>query len=167
MANEHKGSTAVLKKKAVSVAEKNLGVTKKLSLLPDVETKVQMRERKKFTLEYPVNASPEFLYSYISTASGLATWFADDVNVDGDIYTFIWEGSEERAKLLSKRMNKYVKFQWIDRGENEFFSFEIDQDELTGDVALVITDFEYPDEIKGTTMIYDVSIDKLRGTIGG
>jgi uncharacterized protein YndB with AHSA1/START domain len=167
MANEHKGGTAVLKKKPAKAAEKNLGSTKKLSLLPTVETKVQMAERKKFTLEYHINASPEFLYTYISTASGLAIWFADDVNIDGDVFTFIWEGSEERAKLVSKRMNKYVKFQWIDRGENEFFSFELDQDELTGDVALVVTDFEYEDEIKGTTMIYDVSIDKLKQTIGG
>ena len=126
-----------------------------------------MAERKRFTLEYPINSSPEFLYTYISTASGLAAWFADDVTIDGDIFTFIWEGSEERAKLVNKRNNKYVKFQWLDRGPDEYFTFEIDQDDLTGDVALVINDFEYPDEIKGTTMIYDVSVDKLKQTIGG
>ena len=51
--------------------------------------------------------------------------------------------------------------------ENEYFLFEIEQDELTGDVALIVTDFEYDSEIKGTTMIYDVSMDKLRQTIGG
>jgi uncharacterized protein YndB with AHSA1/START domain len=126
-----------------------------------------MSERRKFILEYPINSSPEFLYSYISTASGLATWFSDDVRLDGDAYTFIWEGSEEQAKLVSKRMNKYVKFQWADKPEGEYFMFEIDQDELTGDVALIITDFENPDEIKGATMIYDVSVDRLRSTIGG
>jgi uncharacterized protein YndB with AHSA1/START domain len=126
-----------------------------------------MAERKKFILEYTLNSSPEFLYTYLSTPSGLTTWFADDVNIDGDIFTFIWEGSEEKAKLVSKRTNKYVKFQWLEKPENEYFSFEIDQDDLTGDEALIITDFEYEDEIKGTTMIYDVSVEKLRGTIGG
>lgn len=126
-----------------------------------------MAERKKYILEYPINSSPEFLYTYISTASGLTAWFADNVMVDGDIFTFVWEGSEERAKLVNKRMNKYVKFQWLERPENEYFTFEIDQDELTGDVALIITDFEYADEIKGATMIYDVSVERLRGTIGG
>jgi hypothetical protein len=126
-----------------------------------------MAERKKFVLEYPINASPEFLYAYISTPSGLATWFADDVNMNGDIYTFMWEGSEEKAKLISKRINKYVKFQWMGRPENEYFSFEIDQDELTGDVVLIITDYEYESDLKGANMIYDVSVERLRGTIGG
>lgn len=126
-----------------------------------------MAERVKYTLEYIFNSSPEFLYSYISTASGLAIWFADDVQINGDVYTFIWEGSEEKAKLLSKRINKYVKFQWLDRDSSEYFAFEIDRDDLTGDVALVITDFENSDELHEAQMIYDVSIDRLRQTIGG
>ena len=123
--------------------------------------------RKKFILEYHINASPEFLYTYISTAPGLADWFADDVKVNGESYTFTWEGSEEKAKLLSKRANKYVKFHWEERPANEFFQFEIEQDELTGDVALIITDFEEASEIRSTTMIYNVCVDKLKETIGG
>lgn len=124
--------------------------------------------RVKFSIEYVLHSSPAFLFSYISSASGLATWFADDVKIDGDIFTFSWEGSEEKAKLLSKRTNKMVKFQWIGRGDaHEFFSFEIDQDELTGDVALIITDFENEGEIHEAQMIYDVSIDRLKQTIGG
>ncbi len=142
----------------------------KLPLLPaelSIEEDNIMPERKKFQLEYQINASPEFLNTYISSPSGLSEWFADDVNVNGDIYTFMWEGSEEKAKLLSKRTNKFVKFQWLGRPENEYFLFEIEQDELTGDVALIVTDFEYDTELRGTTMIYDVRIDKLRQTIGG
>jgi uncharacterized protein YndB with AHSA1/START domain len=123
--------------------------------------------RQKFVLEYHINASPEFLYTYISTAPGLADWFADDVKVSGENYTFVWEGSEEKAKLLSKRANKYVKFHWEERPANEFFQFEIEQDELTGDVALVITDFEKSEDLKSTTMIYNVCVDKLKQTIGG
>lgn len=141
----------------------------KLPLLPP-DTAVaekQMSERKKFQLEYQINSSPEFLYTYISTPSGLAEWFADDVRVDGDNYTFLWEGSEEKAKMLGKRANKFAKFQWAGKPENEYFLFEIEKDELTGDVALIVTDFEAPDEIKGATMIYNVSIDRLREIIGG
>ena len=142
----------------------------KMTLLPPnltTEEDNKMAERIKFQLEYQINSSPEFLFTYISSPSGLAEWFADNVNVNGDYYTFMWEGSEEKAKLLSKRTNKFVKFQWVDRPDGEYFLFEIEQDELTGDVAMIVTDFEYPSEIKGTSMIYDVSIDKLRQTIGG
>ena len=126
-----------------------------------------MAERKKYQIEYQINSSPEFLFTYISTPSGLAEWFADDVKVDGDNYTFLWEGSEEKAKLLSKRTGKFAKFQWVDKPENEYFLFEIEKDELTGDVALIITDFEDADEIKGASMIYNVSVDRLREIIGG
>jgi len=59
-----------------------------------------------------------------------------------------------------------VLMERMDR-EGEYFSFEIDQDDLTGDVALVVTDFEFEKEMHEAKMIYDVSIDRLRQTIGG
>ncbi len=123
--------------------------------------------RTKFSMEFMIKSSPEFLYTYISSPSGLSEWFADDVRLNGDIFTFEWEGSEEKAKLLSKRMNKFVKFQWLNKGPEEYFSFEIDQDDLTGDVALIITDFEEEASINESQMIYNVSVEKLRQTIGG
>ncbi len=123
--------------------------------------------RTKFTVEYMIKSSPEFLYTYISSPAGLSEWFADDVRLNGDIFTFEWEGSEEKAKLLSKRMNKFVKFQWVNKGAEEYFSFEIDQDDLTGDVALIITDFEDESSVREAELIYNVSVDRLRQTIGG
>jgi len=141
----------------------------KIPLLPPdtIFAEKQMSDRKKFQIEYQINSSPEFLYTYINTPSGLAAWFADDVSVDGDIYTFMWEGSEEKARILGKRASKFAKFQWLEKPENEYFLFEIEKDELTGDVALIVTDFEEADEIKGATMIYNVGIDRLREIIGG
>ena len=123
--------------------------------------------REKFTMEFMIKSSPEFLYTYISAPSNLSEWFADDVRINGDIFTFEWEGSEEKARLLGKRMNKFVKFQWLDKSPEEYFSFEIDQDDLTGDVALIVTDFEEEGDISEAQMIYNVSVDKLRQTIGG
>ncbi len=137
--------------------------------MPDFLIKYKMdvtTERKKFAFEYIINASPEFLYTYISTASGLAGWFADDVKINGDVYTFMWEGSEEKARLVNKRMNKFVKFQWLGR-ENEYMTIEVNMDDLTGDVALVITDFENENELHEARMIYDVSLDRLKQMIGG
>ncbi len=126
-----------------------------------------MTQRTKYIAEYLINSSPEFLFSYISTPSGLAIWFADDVTLNGDIYTFKWEGSEERAKFLSKRYGKSVRFQWIDRPDPEVFTFEIVVDELTNDVALVISDYENEDDVDGSRAIYDVCVERLRHTIGG
>jgi uncharacterized protein YndB with AHSA1/START domain len=126
-----------------------------------------MSHRKKYQVEHQLRANPDLIFNYISTPSGLATWFADDVNVEGEIFTFIWNGSDEKARLVRKKQGKMVKFQWLGREDDEFLLIEIQQDELTRDVALIITDFEDEDEINRAKMVWDVSVDKLRKTIGG
>ena len=63
-----------------------------------------MEDKEKFEMEFVIQASPSLIYQYISTPSGLSEWFADNVNSRGELFTFIWDGSEEQAKLLSKRV---------------------------------------------------------------
>ena len=62
-----------------------------------------MDEKTKFEIEFPIHASPQLLFQYISTPSGLSEWFADNVNSRGELFTFIWDGSEESAKMLTKK----------------------------------------------------------------
>lgn len=123
--------------------------------------------RVKYTLEFTTRAKPELIYNYISTASGLATWFADDVNVNGKMYSFIWDGAEEKAEQISKKINKMTKYKWLERDEDEFVMFEIVRDELTNDVALMVTDFEEEEDIDDAKAVWEVSIDQLKMTIGG
>ena len=71
--------------------------------------------KTKFTYEYEFNASKKMLYPYFSTASGLSQWFADDVNIDEDHnFSFIWEGEDHKAKMVSHRTNSFVKFEFIE-----------------------------------------------------
>ncbi len=58
-----------------------------------------MSDKVKFEMEFPINSSPHMLYQYFSQASSLDEWFADNVHSRGEIYTFIWGDSEEKAKL--------------------------------------------------------------------
>ena len=73
-----------------------------------------MSDKIKLELEFPIQASPQLLFQYISTPSGLSEWFADNVNLRGEIFTFIWDDSEEQAKLLGKKNAERVKFKWLD-----------------------------------------------------
>ena len=100
-----------------------------------------MTTKTKFELEFPIHASTYMLFQYISTASGLAEWFADNVNSGGDVFVFIWDDAEERAKLLSKKNEERVKFQWLE-DENEvcYFEMRLQVDEITKDVSLIVTD---------------------------
>ena len=69
-----------------------------------------MSDRVKFEMEFPIKASQKLLFQYLSTPSGLSEWFADNVNSRGEIFIFIWDGSEEKAKLLQKLMVKKLNF---------------------------------------------------------
>ena len=68
-----------------------------------------MSELIKFQLEYPIHSSINILYKRLFTPSGLSEWFADDVNCNRDIYTFIWNETEQDAKLVSVSKNYFVK----------------------------------------------------------
>lgn len=123
----------------------------------------------KFEMEFPIHASPHMLYQYFGTASGLSEWFADNVNSRGEIYTFIWDGSEEKAKVLLERPEERIKFRWMEdeaEGNKYFFEFRLEIDDITNDVALVITDFSEEDELEESKMLWQSQIDELKHIIG-
>jgi uncharacterized protein YndB with AHSA1/START domain len=125
-----------------------------------------MCEKKKFNIEYEIKSSPRILYGFLNEPNGLTQWFADDVSVRDQVYTFTWDGEEQRAKLLSIKENKLVRFRWIDDDPQYFFEMEIIQDELTNDVALSITDFATEDTISERKLIWDNQIEYLVSTLG-
>ena len=122
--------------------------------------------KNKFELEYSINSSPKILFTRLSTPGGLSEWFADDINIQGNIYTFIWEGTEQQAELLNKKDNQLVRFKWLDEDEDSYFEFKIRKDELTGEVALVITDFSEDDEKEDTIELWDTQIAELKHALG-
>lgn len=125
-----------------------------------------MSEKKKFNLEYEIKSSPRILYSFLSEANGLTQWFADKVVYREQVYTFTWDDEEQKAKLIASKENKFVRFRWLDDEPQYYFEMEISQDELTNDVALIITDFAAEDTIAERKLIWDNQIDYLFSVIG-
>jgi uncharacterized protein YndB with AHSA1/START domain len=126
-----------------------------------------MSEKKKFNLEYEVKSSPRILYNFLSEANGLTQWFADKVTFKDQIFTFTWDDEEQKAKLVSIKENKFVRFRWLDDDPQCYFEMEILQDELTNDVALNITDFATEDTLAERKQIWDNQIDYLMEVLGG
>jgi uncharacterized protein YndB with AHSA1/START domain len=122
--------------------------------------------KKKIILEYNLNSSPKVLYSRLSTPGGLAEWFADDVNLKGNIFFFIWDGVEQRAEVVKKKENQYIQFKWLDDTEESTFEFRINVDELTGDVALVIHDTVDEADEDGVVGLWDSQIAELKHVLG-
>ncbi|MGY0392695.1 START-like domain-containing protein [Bizionia sp. KMM 8389] len=126
-----------------------------------------MSEKIKFEMEFPIQASPQLLYQYISTPSGLSEWFAENVNSRGELFKFIWDGSEEQASLVSKKSGERIKFRWdADEGEPYFFEMRIQVDEITKDVSVMIVDFAEEDEIDEAKMLWENQISDLKQVLG-
>lgn len=128
-----------------------------------------MDVKSRYELEFPINSSPQLLYQYISTPSGLSEWFADNVNSRGEFFTFIWDGSEENARLSSKKSGEKIKFRWIDDNNKDtdyFFELRILEDEITKDVSLMVIDFAVEDEIDEAKLLWENQISDLKHVIG-
>ena len=105
-------------------------------------------DKVKFTIEFPINSSKGVLYNCMSTPSGLSEWFCDDVNIKKDMHTFIWDGAEEE-------------------GENTFFELRIKVDDMTGDRAIIVTDFAEEDEIEDSKELWMAQLENLKRVLGG
>ncbi|MCR8559007.1 hypothetical protein KXD93_15225 [Mucilaginibacter sp. BJC16-A38] len=125
-----------------------------------------MSEKKKFNIEYEIKSSPRILYSFLNEPNGLTQWFADDVSVRDQVYTFTWDDEQQTAKLIAVKENKLVRFRWVDDDPSYYFEMEIIQDELTSDVALSITDFATDDTLAERKLIWDNQIKYLISTLG-
>ncbi len=127
-----------------------------------------MSEKVKFEMEFPMHSSPAFLFQYLSTPDGLSEWFADNVNSRSDIYTFIWDDSEEQAQRISHKTNERIKYKWLNDEDEEgiFFEFFIQVDDLTKDVSLIVIDFADANEVDESKMFWENQISELKLTIG-
>ena len=127
-----------------------------------------MSEKIMFTTEIPIKTSIGILYDMMTTPSGLSDWFCDDVNIDGDVYSFFWEGETESAELLRKSKNEFVRFKWVEDEEDDtYFELRIKIDAITKDAALVITDFaDTEEEVEENTLLWESQISDLKRVIG-
>lgn len=126
-----------------------------------------MSDKVKYELEFPIHASPNMLYQYISSASNLSEWFADNVNSRGELFTFIWDDSEEQAKLITKKSSERIKFKWLDsEDDSSFFELRIQVDSITKDVSIIVTDFSDDDEVEESKMLWENQISSLKQVLG-
>ena len=120
-----------------------------------------MAEKQIFEMEFIIRTSPRILFTRLSTADGLAQWFADDVNINGNIFTFVWEGTGQDAKKIKERAGKSIRFHWVDDDDDCYFEFRLEVDELTSEVALMVTDFAEEDELEESKDLWGSQINSL------
>jgi hypothetical protein len=125
--------------------------------------------KEKFELEFILNSSPRILEKMFSSPDGLGEWFADDVNVKDDIYTFEWDGSSEKARLINQKSQSFIRFKWLADDEQQIDSyFEIGYtiDPITNQLALNITDYAYPDDKESAILLWNQQVTDLKRILG-
>ena len=125
-------------------------------------------KKTKFTIEYPLkSASLNVLWSSISTPLGLAEWFANGVKVNDNEFSFTWEENKQTAILIQSKPTDFVRFQWEEDVDSEYyFELKIASIEITGDLALVITDFAVSSEKDDLILLWNKQIEVLRRKTG-
>ncbi len=117
-------------------------------------------------MEYPVRCSPSILYEFLSTPAGLQEWFADKVDERDGVFSFSWNGTEEKAALLEKEDNKFIRFHWDNMQKNEYFEFSIERSEVTNQTILIVKDFAEKKDIKDQSQLWEYQVKELFHRLG-
>jgi len=125
-----------------------------------------MAKKQLYTLEYPVRCSPVILYEFLSTPAGMQEWFAEQVDERDNIFSFGWNGSVEKADVVEKEQDKFIKYHWQGSPKEEYFEFKIERTEITGQTILIIKDFAEKGEIKDQTQLWEYQVKELFHRLG-
>ena len=59
-----------------------------------------------------------------------------------------------------------MKYHWVDEPDSTFFELRIDVDEITGETALIVTDFCEDGDDEEIVLTWNSAIQKLHRVIG-
>ncbi|MDE0561314.1 START-like domain-containing protein [Algoriphagus sp. NF] len=129
--------------------------------------------KNKFVADYQINASKKILFQYISTASGLEEWFADEVKINEDkVFIFDFDNDEHHAKIASIRNNSHVKFEFFDptnpeEKDHSYIEFKLEENELTQTLFLKVIDYSDGYDDEELEAIWEGLVGKLKEIVGG
>lgn len=161
-----KGKVAPGTKRLVKTETINPHIIKDKPIEPEKAAK-KKEPAGKFEMEFILHAPIGLLYDFLTTPSGLAEWFADDVDLKNDIYTFDWDGSKQHAKIVAAKLDNFIRLHWLDKPDGTYFEFRILADELTNEISLMVTDFgDGDDDIRTSRQLWQAQIQRLIKSMG-
>lgn len=133
---------------------------------PNKKRNYPMSKKVLFTLEYPVRCSPSILYEFLVNPAALQEWFAEKVDEKDGIFSFSWDGTTEKAVVLEKELDKFIRFRWNHMAKDEYFEFRIERSEVTNQTILVIKDFADKKDIKDQSQLWEYQVKDLFHRLG-
>ena len=124
--------------------------------------------RTKLQLEFLFKASPNILYTFLTTPACIVRWFCDKAEVDEHQITYSWSGNEEVALILADHEEEVLRLKWADSEyDSEYLEFKISESPVTGETILDLTDFCDENELKDTMQYWNQQIKNLQKECGG
>ena len=124
--------------------------------------------RTKLQLEFLFKASPNILYTFLTTPACIVRWFCDKAEVDEHQITYSWSGNEEVALILADHEEEVLRLKWADSDyDSEYLEFKISESPVTGETILDLTDFCDENEVNDTTQYWNQQIKNLQKECGG
>ena len=66
-------------------------------------------KKEKFHIEYIFDkVSRRSLWNHLTTALGLSAWFADEVIINDNLYTFKWSKEAQEATVIDDKMVEWL-----------------------------------------------------------
>jgi len=128
--------------------------------------------KRRFEMEYPINASPKLLFPYLASASGLAQWFCDDVRLDPDHrLNMVWDKQNHYAEIALQRPGRSIRYVFLDEKKQplldaNFLDFSLEYSKITDGVFLRVTDYS-DHSAQEQQELWDGLVGKLRDQVGG
>ena len=125
-------------------------------------------KRVKIELEFLFRASPAILYQFFTTPSCLIRWFCDEVDINDNTFSFVWDGYPEHADLIEDVEPERIRFKWEEADDKEeYLEFRMTKSPVTGETILEITDYCDDDEEAEQRLLWESQIKRLRQETGG
>ena len=130
-------------------------------------------EKYKYDNEFEIHSSKNILYPYISSPSGLESWFAEKVTVNEDhIYNIVWDDEDHFAMKTGGSLGKSIKFEFLDDDKKQMddpntLEFGLEKNDFTGMLYVRVVDYSENHDHEDLTDLWDSLLDKLRETVGG
>ena len=126
-------------------------------------------KKERYDIEFVLgNASQRSLWRMLTDPIALEEWFADRVILhDKTLFTFIWDKKAMNAEMVLKKPMTQVRYCWLmEEVHNTYFEFKIHKQDLTGDMALEVSDFAYLKDKEDSILLWQYQIDQLKRRLG-
>jgi len=125
-----------------------------------------MATRSKISCDFTIKSSPTILFNFLIQPDQLAQWFAEKVDANEKVYTFSWNGYEEKARLRDAEENVFVRYEIEGYESGEYLEFRIQMSEISNDLMLIVTDFTDSGSEKDQILYWTTQIEILQNIIG-